>query len=79
MTTPLPLADQTLQSFREGLDSLDTLFRSEPIATEDLSLCFMCLRWTTGDEDCRRGHRCDLQKALDLGAEPCPATTLPRQ
>lgn len=63
--TQLPLADQNLRIFLQGIDNLDNLFRCEPSTNEDLSLCFVCLRWTTGDEDCRRGHRCDLQKALD--------------
>lgn len=63
--TQLVLADPNLRAFLEGIDNLENLFRSEPSTNEDLSLCFVCLRWTTGDEDCRRGHRCDLQKALD--------------
>ncbi len=32
---------------------------------EDLSLCFLCMRWAAGDPDCRSGHRCDLQLVLD--------------
>ena len=70
MTTQLSLADQNLRAFVEGLKNLESLFRCEQITSEDLSLCFMCLRWTTGDEDCRRGHRCDLQKALDKLGPP---------
>jgi len=67
--TQLLLPDQNLQAFLQGIDNLENLFRSEPSKNEDLSLCFVCLRWTTGDEDCRRGHRCDLQKALDKPVE----------
>ncbi len=32
---------------------------------EDLSLCFLCMRWAAGDPDCRSVHRCDLQLVLD--------------
>jgi hypothetical protein len=46
----------------ENFDRLETLFNHEERAEEDLSLCFVCLRWTTGDENCRRGA-CELQRA----------------
>lgn len=52
-----------------NFDSLGALFQRGSPADEDLSLCFMCLRWTTGDEGCRRGDRCELLQAQDqLGA-----------
>jgi hypothetical protein len=44
-------------------DRLETVFNHEERAEEDLSLCFVCLRWTTGDENCRRGYGCELQHA----------------
>ena len=39
--------------------------RDELPARDDLSLCFLCLRWTTDDPACRKGIRCELQLALD--------------
>lgn len=45
----------------ENFDRLETLFGGEVRVGEDLSLCFTCLRWTTGDENCRRGYSCELQ------------------
>jgi hypothetical protein len=32
---------------------------------DDAALCFLCMRWTSGDPDCRRGARCEYQLALD--------------
>ena len=61
----VPLIDQGVPALLENFDRLETLFPSEVLVNEDLSLCFTCLRWTTGDEDCRRGYRCELQLALD--------------
>jgi hypothetical protein len=58
--------DQGLPVVREGFDRLETLFPAEPRTDKDFSLCFLCLRWTTGDEDCRRGYPCDLEAAADV-------------
>lgn len=66
--TPIP-TDQGQPAILEDFDQLETLFPREARTEEDLSLCFMCLRWTTGDEDCRRGYRCELQVAQDQPAE----------
>ena len=67
--TQIPLPEQSVPIPTEGFDRLETLFHREALMEEDLSLCFMCLRWTTGDEGCRRGYRCELQLAQDqLGA-----------
>jgi len=53
-----------------NFDSLEALLQRGSHTDEDLNLCFMCLRWTTGDEGCRRGDRCELLLAQDqLGAE----------
>jgi len=63
--TQIQSMDQGVPPLLENFDRLETLFSGEGRAGEDLSLCFVCLRWTTGDEGCRRGYRCDLQLALD--------------
>jgi hypothetical protein len=58
--------DPTLPIFFEGFERLETLFpNSEMEPPEDLSLCFVCLRWTTGSPDCRAGHRCDVRLAME--------------
>jgi len=68
--TQLSLQDQDLPAVLGNFEALDTMFGGAR-AEEDLSLCFVCLRWTTGDEGCRRGYRCELQLALDQPkAEP---------
>ena len=59
--TPKPLTDPGALTLRENLDSLERLLDGRGRVDEDLSLCFLCLRWTTGDEGCRRGDRCELQ------------------
>jgi hypothetical protein len=58
-------------AFDGGLDQLDALFqiRGKP-AREDLDLCFLCLRWSSGDADCRNGVRCDMQQQLDRLEKP---------
>jgi hypothetical protein len=52
--------------FLEGPDMIETPF---PIRAremrDDLSLCFLCMRWSAGDKDCRAGKRCDYQMMLD--------------
>jgi hypothetical protein len=63
--TQAPLTDQGVPALLENFDRLDTLFRDEKLVDEDLSLCFTCLRWTSGDENCRRGYRCELQSMAD--------------
>lgn len=50
-----------IPALADEFDRLVDLFPEEPGSEEDLSLCFLCLRWTTGDEGCRRGYRCELQ------------------
>lgn len=66
--TQVPFTDPGVEPVL-SFDALEALFQRESRADEDLSLCFMCLRWTTGDEGCRRGDRCELQLAQDqLGA-----------
>jgi hypothetical protein len=40
--------------------------RAKEQPRDDLSLCFLCLRWSTGDEVCRNGARCEMQVKLDL-------------
>jgi len=49
----------------EEFDSLERLFDGSGRMDEDLSLCFLCLRWTTGDEGCRCGYLCERQLKLD--------------
>ncbi len=53
-------------AFDGGLDRLETLYdiKDKP-ARDDLSLCFLCLRWSSGDDDCRNGVRCEMQLKLD--------------
>jgi hypothetical protein len=49
--------------FDQGWERLEALFpASEPEVREDLSLCFVCLRWTSGDHCCRTGAPCELQR-----------------
>ena len=64
MTPILSMDNQGARAFVEGFDRLEALFQRQ-VRDEDLSLCFVCLRWTTGDEGCRRGDRCTLQLAQD--------------
>jgi hypothetical protein len=54
-----------------GLDRLETLFQicEEPVR-DDLNLCFLCLRWSSGDEDCRNGVRCAMQLEIDRLDKP---------
>jgi hypothetical protein len=63
--TQLSLQDQGFPGVLGNFEALETLFSRGARADEDLSLCFVCLRWTTGDEGCRRGYRCELQDALN--------------
>ena len=50
---------------QQGLERLESLFCSKAKVNEDLSLCFTCLKWTTGDEGCRRQYRCELELQQD--------------
>lgn len=60
---PVKLNEQNLPPVFEGFDGLETLFNGvQP--REDLSLCFVCLRWASGDPDCVAGRSCDLQRTL---------------
>jgi hypothetical protein len=56
------LMDDTLAPSFEGFESLDGLVR-EPDSDlqEDLSLCFVCMKWASGNRECRIGNACDLQ------------------
>ena len=63
--TQAPVTDPGLSALQDSFHRLETLFHRDGRSDEDLSLCFVCLRWTTGDEGCRRGDRCELQLALD--------------
>ncbi len=56
--------DQGLTALVENFDRLETLFPDGVHAEKDLALCFVCLRWTTGDEGCRRGDPCELEAAV---------------
>ncbi len=56
--------DQGGPALLEDFDRLQTLFPAEAHAEKDLALCFLCLRWTTGDEGCRRGDPCELEAAV---------------
>ncbi len=57
--------------FDRDIDRLETLFRTcEHPVRDDLSLCFLCLRWSSGDEDCRNGVRCAMQLELDRLEKP---------
>jgi hypothetical protein len=57
---------ETFPPFLEGSDMLET---SLPIRAQktrdDISLCFLCMRWSAGDPDCRAGKRCTYQAVLD--------------
>ena len=63
--TQIQSTDPGVPPLLENFDSLERLFDSRGRVDEDLSLCFVCLRWTTGNEGCRRGDRCELQLKLD--------------
>jgi len=63
--TQIRQADPGVSALLEKFDSLERLFDSGGRENEDLGLCFLCLRWTTRDEGCRRGDRCELQLMLD--------------
>jgi hypothetical protein len=66
LMAPAPSMNDTRPAFNESLDSLEALFQPTQVAArDDFSLCFLCLRWTSGDHDCRSGIRCDLQLTLD--------------
>jgi hypothetical protein len=62
--TQVPLTDPSVPRMLDSLESLESLFNRGARAGEDLSLCFLCLRWTTGDEGCRRGDQCELEAQL---------------
>ncbi|MGD0298498.1 MAG: hypothetical protein ABSE86_15445 [Bryobacteraceae bacterium] len=64
--TQAQLVDHEAQVPFEALDALEGLCqtrRSE--ATDDLSLCFVCMQWACSNPGCRAGRRCDLQAQLD--------------
>ena len=63
--TQTALENETAPAWLEDFDRLEKMYSGEARRDEDLSLCFLCLRWTTGDEGCRRGDRCELLRALD--------------
>jgi hypothetical protein len=58
--------DTTLPDF---FDRLETLFPdSDAAAPEDLSLCFICLRWTAGSCDFRQRPDCEVRLAMEAPA-----------
>ena len=63
MSATLP-REEGVTALVDEFDRLDTLFQSGVASDKDLSLCFVCLRWTTGDEGCRRGYRCEIEQLL---------------
>jgi hypothetical protein len=63
--TQIPVTEPGVPAVLDNFDSLEALFDRGTGADKDLSLCFLCLRWTTGDEGCRRGDRCELEAQLD--------------
>ena len=73
MSATLP-REEGVTALVDEFDRLETLFQSGAGSDKDLSLCFVCLRWTTGDEGCRRGYRCDLEQLLL--DHPAPLTTV---
>ena len=49
----------------EFLNDLETLYQPrEAQAREDLSLCFVCLKWAAGNPDCLALRSCNLQREL---------------
>ncbi len=63
---PMQLAEDNLNGPAGSLWNLGSCFaQASPSERDDSSLCFLCMRWTSGDEGCRRGVRCDYQVALD--------------
>jgi hypothetical protein len=70
--TPAELSDFSLPASTEGFDGIEMLYQpGDTPVRDDLSLCFLCLRWTSGDHDCRSGIRCKYQLMLDdLEAQP---------
>jgi hypothetical protein len=63
--TPAVLEKQSLPT-PSGLDSLEAFSQmGEVPVRDDMALCFVCMRWASGDGECRRGVRCEYQLALD--------------
>jgi hypothetical protein len=62
MTLPLL---EALPPFLEGPQMLMPFPIRAQETRDDLSLCFLCMRWSAGDPDCRAGKRCDYQRMLD--------------
>jgi hypothetical protein len=58
--------DPNLPILFEGFEAMETLFQNSELApAQDLSLCFVCLRWTAGSPECRPGHRCEVRLAME--------------
>ncbi|HUI78331.1 MAG TPA: hypothetical protein VLY24_10450 [Bryobacteraceae bacterium] len=62
--------EETSSAVPDTLAGMKTPLSPEQGASEDLSLCFVCLRWTAGDPECRPGHVCELQRALQQDSRP---------
>jgi hypothetical protein len=63
MTQPLL---ESLPPFMDAIDNPEIpLLIGAREARDDMSLCFLCMRWSAGDPDCSAGKRCDYQITLD--------------
>jgi hypothetical protein len=58
-------SDEDLMPPFEGFKALDDVFQNQETSgkRDDLSVCFVCLRWTSGDPNCRLGNECDVRKS----------------
>ena len=71
--TPEVLENQSLPIL-SGLDGLESFSQmGEVPLRDDMALCFVCMRWASHDEECRRGVRCEYQLALDRLESPSTA------
>ncbi len=59
-----PLATESSFDFT-ALQDTNTQTQDASVPEQDLTLCFVCMRWTTDAPECRGTfHGCDLQPAL---------------
>lgn len=64
--TPEEFSDQDLPALNKSIESVEAVFAPGDVPKrDDMSLCHLCLRWTSGDHDCSNQIRCDLQLVLD--------------
>lgn len=55
------IEDTSAPSF-DGFENLDGLVQeADSTSRQDLSLCFVCMKWASGDPECRIGNACELQ------------------